>query len=346
MASTYLSIPLPQATEIKNFKELVKIAESALENRLNQSEYLRVTIPILAKIHIRLHRGNKTLKSFITKVPFVLRMYDSKNCKQMYYHAIKHSDSVISDFLENMEEYRLSYELFDEQSKKAFVNLLAGEMLMDGRFGTPFQQPEGRKHSYYCINIKSYNTYEEKPFINENEIFVDCGAYNGDIFDELISKKKIPKKYFGFEPTTGNFHKVQQKLAASGVEGLVYNLGVYNLSGDLRFSVGSNTSTAHIAACGEISIRVEKIDNIIKEPVTVIKMDVEGSEYEALEGAAELIRLYKPKLAISLYHKHTDYRMLPLLIKSINPDYSRFSIRYPSDIYGSDGFIEVLLLVE
>jgi len=340
------SIPHHENIGIQTFEELVAVAESAIDKRMNQSEYSRITTPILGKVHIRLHRGKKTLKGFMTNVPFALHVYDRKACKQMYPLAIRYSDNLIADFRLNTEEYRASYELFDEQGKKTFINLLAGEMLMDGRFGLPFQEPEGRDHSYYCVNVKSDSKGEEKSFINKDEIFVDCGAYKGDIFDELTEKGKLPKKYFGFEPTPENYRIAKQTLTACGVEGFVYNVGVYNFSGELHFSVGANTSAAHIAENGDISIRVEKIDNIIKEPVSFIKMDVEGSEAEALEGASELIRLHKPKLAISMYHKHTDYRILPLLIKKLNPDYSCFYLKYPSDVYGSDGFLEVILFAE
>jgi len=331
---------------IKTFEELVALAELANDKRLSRGQYSRINIPLLKKIHVRLHRNKKTFKSFMLNVPFALRIYDYLNCRKMYSSAVHYSELVTIDFLSNIEDYKQSFELMsDEKSKYMFLNLIAGEIILDMRYGVPFQEPEGRKHSYYCVNISDAEG-NVKPFINNDEILVDCGAYRGGILRELSNNRIVIQKYFGFEPTQENFVHAQQALAASGVEGWIKNVGVYNTSKTLHFTIGNNTATSHIDESGNTSIRVEKIDDLIKERVTLIKYDVEGSEYEALEGAAQLISSWKPKLAVSIYHEHTDFRKLPLLIKQINSNYSRFYIRYPSDMFNPNGFAEVLLLVE
>ncbi len=53
-------------------------------------------------------------------------------------------------------------------------------------------------------------------------------------------------------------------------------------------------------------------------------MDIEGAEYEAVEGAKTIIATYKPKLTICLYHKYEDITRIPLLIKKIEPKYKLF----------------------
>ena len=61
-----------------------------------------------------------------------------------------------------------------------------------------------------------------------------------------------------------------------------------------------------------------------KEPITLIKMDIEGAEKQALLGAKALIQTFKPKLSICLYHSCEDLWEIPFLIKSIMPEYKLF----------------------
>lgn len=73
------------------------------------------------------------------------------------------------------------------------------------------------------------------------------------------------------------------------------------------------------------------IDDFVKrrnlECVDFMKMDIEGSEENALLGGRETISKCSPKLAISVYHKTTDFENIPRLIKSINSNY-RFALKH------------------
>jgi len=73
-----------------------------------------------------------------------------------------------------------------------------------------------------------------------------------------------------------------------------------------------------------VLIKVTSIDNYSKQKnitPSFIKLDVEGAEYQALKGSVNTIKTFKPRLAISLYHKYNDLWELPLFIKSIEPSY-------------------------
>lgn len=63
--------------------------------------------------------------------------------------------------------------------------------------------------------------------------------------------------------------------------------------------------------------------------MTFIKMDVKGSEVEALRGAEQIIRRQHPKIAVSIYHKPEDILELPALILSLRSDY-HFYLRHCS----------------
>lgn len=90
-----------------------------------------------------------------------------------------------------------------------------------------------------------------------------------------------------------------------------------------------------------MNVDVDSLDNVLAgRCVTFIKMDIEGAEYNALLGAAETIKRYKPKLAICIYHKPSDRWELPMLILELNPSY-----RFYLDCYGVSGGEVVLYAI-
>lgn len=68
--------------------------------------------------------------------------------------------------------------------------------------------------------------------------------------------------------------------------------------------------------------------------VDCIKMDIEGAELKALQGAASVISRFKPKMAISAYHKPEDSWTLARYIRSLRPDYEFYWRHYPTLIAG------------
>ena len=57
---------------------------------------------------------------------------------------------------------------------------------------------------------------------------------------------------------------------------------------------------------------------------TYIKMDIEGSELDALAGARNIIKKEMPILTICLYHRYDDLWRIPLFIHSLADDYRLF----------------------
>jgi hypothetical protein len=59
-----------------------------------------------------------------------------------------------------------------------------------------------------------------------------------------------------------------------------------------------------------------------------IKMDLEGWELKALQGAVRHIREDHPKLAIAVYHHPSDFWRIPEFILSIRDDYDLYLRHY------------------
>ncbi|QNJ15997.1 methyltransferase/ FkbM family domain protein [Synechococcus sp. A18-40] len=73
------------------------------------------------------------------------------------------------------------------------------------------------------------------------------------------------------------------------------------------------------------AVTVDSFLDNINIPLDLLKLDIEGSEMNALHGAKKSIQRYRPKLAISLYHCREHFLEIPEFILSIHPTY-KFSI--------------------
>lgn len=175
--------------------------------------------------------------------------------------------------------------------------------------------------------------YFDLPQLNqdkfEKEVFIDGGCYdaaNSKRFMEFAKNKDV--YVYAFEPDEENLSFCEEKLKQ--VYGENYRLipkGLWNEETVLKFSSGKNLASC-FSQDGDIEVAVIDIDSIIGEKVTFIKMDIEGSECEAIKGAENTIKTYKPRLAISVYHKLEDIWKIPQLILELNPNYKLYFRHY------------------
>src|SRR5262249_48498270 len=109
--------------------------------------------------------------------------------------------------------------------------------------------------------------------------------------------------------------------------------GVWHEKGQLTFHVDKDNSAGDSIVFGDqggqpgdIRIEVTTIDEIARElkltAVNFIKMDIEGSERKAVEGAREVLKKFRPRMALCTYHMQDDAVVVPATVKSIVPDYA------------------------
>lgn len=189
-------------------------------------------------------------------------------------------------------------------------------------------------------NIKlRYTTWTPQYFENdlftpsEHEVFVDGGAYDLETTQDFISwcGGKFDAIY-AFEPDPKNYAKcmsIRNKNDELIRKCHIINAGLWSESTCLHFSNDANEKSK-ISQVGEMMIVATNIDTVLSgKPATFIKLDVEGSELEALKGAKDTITKHKPRIAVCIYHKDEDIIDIPLYILSLNPEY-KFFIRHYS----------------
>ena len=104
------------------------------------------------------------------------------------------------------------------------------------------------------------------------------------------------------------------------------------LDGEINFFELNGPGT-FASVMGKNPLRVSRIDTVLQgSRASYIKMNIEGSEVAALEGARKTIEQYQPRLAIMGYHKTSDLWNVPLKIKELNQNYKLFLRSYMHNI--------------
>jgi len=251
-----------------------------------------------------------------------------KNISYLSFYKYSNFDLIpppfITDFKDDFEDNNAKYEsiyklLSDEKSKDIFTKIINFKITFDYKFMSGFK------------NI-TQEQYFDKELISDiqNISFVDGGGYVGDTSTELIKRFKDFKKIYLIEPILDNIKIAKRKLGhLTKIEFL--NIGVSNKKTTLFFN--EEKSFSAIYGTGTQSVEVNTIDNLIKDKIDFIKLDIEGAEQDAIFGAKNTIKKYRPILAICIYHKAEDWYKIPELILKIDNNYKIYLRHYMEGIF-------------
>lgn len=239
----------------------------------------------------------------------------------------------------------LYYNLGDRESKNIFLKILQKslEVAMSGKsvdfkFFTSQQwsnfEKEALKFDHvendYILDrietfvLEGYN-YNNIICPQKGDIVFDFGAFTGNTALWFSKAVGDTGHVYSFEPMPDTFTLLSNNIKLKQLNNVsVINKAVADENKIVNFSGKSNPGS-RIVNNGGIQIEAISIDNYIKEnnieKADFIKMDIEGAEAQALLGATQTIKKYKPDLAICAYHKNDDFLILPKIIKEINKDY-------------------------
>lgn len=222
--------------------------------------------------------------------------------------------------LENAEKIQSVYDMLaDEKSRQTYADML--NFKISGKID----------YLNNCTSPKE-EIYGEIIPLGEDEIFADLGAYNGDTAAEFMSACNNKFRHlYAFEPNPKNFRKLTKNLPEDERITL-FNAAAGRENGTTLVSANEGRMSRAGGAGKTVEIPVLAVDKAVSENVTVLKLDVEGGEREAILGARRHIE-GGAKILCSLYHRNEDMFDLPLLIKSINPElklYVRHQLYIPA----------------
>ncbi|MEY8222094.1 FkbM family methyltransferase [Enterocloster aldenensis] len=162
---------------------------------------------------------------------------------------------------------------------------------------------------------------------------IDGGAFWGD--SALVLQEYSPKSIHAFEPMTINFKQLcelKKRNSLGILQPIKSGLGDRCSEKTLYYhEMLSGASVVNYKAImneqpetHSDNIEIVTIDSYVSTHglnVGLIKLDVEGSELEAIKGAIETICNFKPILLISVYHLPKDFFEIKPLLESLNLGY-------------------------
>jgi FkbM family methyltransferase len=275
-------------------------------------------LPICVFDEIEHGRYNLVL-GYVPTSETIYDIYDRVISKNKYINFIAYDFSFLSFGLFK-ENYFFSQEfiwvkdkLVDKYSLETLIAYVKSRNSGDYRISENYYVPD----QYFPNDIISFQ---------KNEIFVDCGVFDGYTIKEFIFRNNNNFDcVYGFEPDKINYEKsINNLIEFSSQDITLFNLGSWYKNDVLKFNSVSER-VSEIDEHGTEEIKVDSIDNLIKNKnVTFIKMDVEGAELNSLKGAEINIKENRPKLAICLYHKPEDIYDIIHWIDSLNLNYKYY----------------------
>jgi FkbM family methyltransferase len=271
------------------------------------------------------HHSNQIIDQLSGSCRAVLNMSEFLYATDSAHGPEKSFASVVHEPLQQPYRYLSVFlRLSDERSRQVFNSLIGMRTTLSIQSATETKSPYQEE-------------YFDKEFVTSEAAgyFVDAGAYTGDTLASLERHFGPVKKAYLFEPELPPYYEALKRFS-DRKEVLVFNLGLDCEPSRCEYRPELTCdSLAEIR--GPISpdvvsfIQGVPLDSLVHGRVGLFKLDIEGMEAQALQGACEIIKREKPVLAVCAYHLADDYWKLIDVVSGIRSDY-KIAIRHYADI--------------
>lgn len=162
------------------------------------------------------------------------------------------------------------------------------------------------RHAYWLGLYEKEKTKHFMGQVKPSQIVYDVGAHVG-YYSLLAATRVGPAGHvWAFEPAPQNFTFLKQHMELNHVSNVTLVPGaVANVTGTTHFRMDGSRSTGRLSDKGDLAVSTTSLDDLIERQEAlvphVIKLDVEGAELAALQGATNLLRRAHPKLYVATH---------------------------------------------
>jgi len=204
-----------------------------------------------------------------------------------------------------------------EANRAAFVAQLRARLFLDFDRVVAPQTQEMRDSEYFPRDLYRYL---------EDEVLIDCGAFDGDTVRRFLRLRgNAFRRIHACEPDPVNRARLEEWSAglppATREKIRVEPVAIGAANGKARFAA-TGTAGSGVDRAGTFEVDIAAIDDLAAAPPTLIKMDVEGAELDALDGARRTISVNTPVLAVCVYHTSDHLWRVPLKIAALSDRYT------------------------
>ncbi|MCB1049022.1 MAG: FkbM family methyltransferase [Acidobacteria bacterium] len=216
------------------------------------------------------------------------------------------------------------------------------EAIIEARRG----KPDALKMHVQARDLHPKRQYLD--FINFDSIQV---AVEGGVFDGFTSQqfmKRMPETahLHGFEPFIELYEQGPYRPQLDPHRVHVHAKGLWNENTSLNFSQDALEAAESGGASKVVrspnepttrQIQAVRLDDWVQEQgldrLDFFKLDIEGSEPEAIEGAKQSLMRFRPQLAICIYHHPTHLYQIPIQLSELLPNYRWHVQHYSMEIW-------------
>lgn len=227
------------------------------------------------------------------------------------------SKGRIEYYRQHVEELDKVYDLFEDDESREIMREYIRAYIECGTYHLP--TCKGRVKYFFGKELPS-GEYEELYTHLDNEVWVNCGASIGENIFLYFAEGLQADKIYAFEGDKETYKKLCDNLVwlPSHLQNKVVPINEF---------LGENT----------------RFDTVVENrKITFINADIEGSELDALKSMTHIIQRDRPVLAISAYHRASDFIDFASYFESTVSDYCYVLRKY--DTYAGD-FMQIFELV-